>query len=313
MAKISEEVDIMSKANKWKLGLSSCCMSADTGIEDIIKAYSKNRVRFIEISYGQLGNFLNIDWDGLKKALTKYKRVKAWSFHLPFGPFSKINLATRDKELLDYTLAVYKEGIDRIAELGIKIAVIHPSGEPNALEDREELIDIAADALAELAQYAEGKGVTIAVEDIPRTCLGNCSDDIKKLIAKHPALRICFDTNHLLDQRNVDFVREVGDKIVTLHVSDYDFLNERHWLPYEGKIDWVELVTALEEVGYDGVWMYEIGFKAAKNIDRDRDLTFKDFKRNRRALVHKRPFKPIGTPNHEGCMAWTYYTEPKVN
>ena len=303
----------MTKAKDWKLGLSTCCMSADHGVEDIFKAYSENGIEYMELSYGYHDNYLDIDWELVKKCICKYPNVKVWSFHIPFGPFSKLNIATRDEQLLNYTMEFYRGCIDRIAELGIKIAVIHPSGEPHSPEDREELLEIAANSLAELATYAEPTGVTIAVEDIPRTCLGNCSSDIKKLIAKHPALRVCFDTNHLLDERNVDFVRELGDKIVTLHVSDYDFCNERHWLPYEGKVNWVELVEALENVGYNGVWMYEIGFKAGKNIDRDRDLNFDDFKRNHAACINKQPTAPIGTPNREGCMAWTYYTEPKIN
>ncbi len=303
----------MTNAKEWRLGLSSCCMSANFGVADIFKAYAENGIEYMELSYGNHDNYLSIDWELVKKCIQDYPSVKIWSFHVPFAPFSKLNLATFDKEILNYTVEFCKGCIDRIAELGVKIAVIHPSGEPNNPENREALLDIAATALAELAAYAEPKGVTIAVEDIPRTCLGNCSDDIKKLIAKHPALRVCFDTNHLLDQRNVDFVRELGDKIVTLHVSDYDFCNERHWLPYEGDVNWVELVTALEEAGYNGVWMYEIGFKAAKNIDRDRDLNFDDFKENHNACVNKQPAKVIGTRNHEGCMAWTYYTEPKIN
>ena len=116
------------------------------------------------------------------------------------------------------------------------------------------------------------------MEDLPRTCLGNCSAEILELLTADPSLTVCFDTNHLLGEPIADFVRAVGKKIETLHVSDYDFCNERHWLPYEGKVNWVELVEALEEVGYNGVWMYEIGFKASKNIDRDRDLNFDDFK-----------------------------------
>ena len=303
----------MTSAKEWKLGLSSCCMSADFGVADIFKAYADNKIEYMELSYGHHDNYLNIDWELVKKCLQDYPTVKIWSFHIPLAPFKKINIATCDKEIFNYTVEFCKGCIDRISELGIKIAVIHPSGEPNKPEDREELLEIASDALAELAEYAKPLGITLAVEDIPRTCLGHNSDEIKRLISKHPDLRVCFDTNHLLDQRNVDFVRELGDKIITLHVSDYDFCNERHWLPYEGKVNWVELVDALEEVGYNGVWMYEIGFKASKNIDRDRDLNFDDFKENHAACISKQPFAPIGTPNREGCMAWTYYTEPKIN
>lgn len=35
-------------------------------------------------------------------------------------------------------------------------------------------------------------------------------------------------------------------------------LKERHWLPGEGKINWKELIAALDSCGYSGVWMYEV-------------------------------------------------------
>ena len=301
----------MSDAKSWKIGLSDCCMQ--TSMAEKFKLYAENGIDYMEISRGQNQQFLDLDFTEVKALMEQYPEVKVWSVHLPFCPFNKLNIASFDEELVKNTVEYYKKGIDKIASIGVKIAVIHPSGEPNKPEDREALLEIASTCFAALAEHAKQYGITVAVEDLPRTCLGNCSDDIKKLISKHPDLRVCFDTNHLLDQRNVDFVREIGDKIITLHVSDYDFLNERHWLPYEGKVNWVELVEALEEVGYNGVWMYEIGFKAGKNIDRDRDLTFDDFKENHKACISKKPFTPIGTPNHEGCMDWTYYTEPKIN
>ena len=95
---------------------------------------------------------------------------------------------------------------------------------------------------------------------------------------------ICFDTNHLFGEDTAEFVRKVGDKLITLHVSDYDFVNERHWLPGEGKIDWQSLLKALNEVGYQGPWLYEIGAKCPNSILRDRDLTCEDFVRNANEL-----------------------------
>jgi sugar phosphate isomerase/epimerase len=44
---------------------------------------------------------------------------------------------------------------------------------------------------------------------------------------------VCFDTNHLLKESSEDFARAVGPHIVTLHVSDYDGKDERHWMAGE--------------------------------------------------------------------------------
>jgi hypothetical protein len=80
------------------------------------------------------------------------------------------------------------------------------------------------------------------------------------------------------------FLRELADKIVTVHVSDYDFINERHWLPGEGKVDWQEVIAILTEIGYDGPWLYEMGLVCPKTILRDRDLRYTDLMRNAREL-----------------------------
>ena len=82
--------------------------------------------------------------------------------------------------------------------------------------------------MAKLADFANKFGAVICVEDLPRTCLGRDSSDINELVSAQPDLRVCFDTNHMLSEDVCAFIKDVGDKIVTVHVSDYDYLNERH-------------------------------------------------------------------------------------
>ncbi len=294
------------KATEWKLGMSSC--STGKFNKETFDGYAANGIELMEVSLGGLEN--PIDWKTTGK-LAHDSGVGLWSLHLPFYPFEKIDIASFDKEIRKFTLSTFSEYIKHGADIGIKIAVLHPSAEPNADETREQALETGADTLAELAEIAASCGVTIAVEDLPRTCLGNCSADIKKLISLNDKLRVCFDTNHLLIEKNSDFVKALGDKIITLHVSDYDFLNERHWLPYEGKTDWIELVTLLEDAGYCGPFMYEIGLKTPETITR-RDLTFKDFAENYKACVQKRPFDAFGVPNIDACMNNAYFKTPVI-
>ena len=152
-------------------------------------------------------------------------------------------------------------------------------------------------SLDALAKVCRESGVTLCVEDLPRTCIGNCSAEILDLISVNSDLRVCFDTNHLLFEKPVDFVRAVADKIVTVHVSDYDFIDERHWLPGEGDVEWSALLAALDEVGYSGPWLYEIGLEAPKSIIRARDLTPRDFVLNAEELFLHKPFSVLGERN----------------
>ncbi len=299
-----------SNALNWRIGISDS--SVNGTMAEKFKAYFENGIAYMEISRGYMDDFAQLDFEHIKELIAEYPDVSVWSVHLPFGPFDQINLASSDTDLVHRSIEYYKNCIDKAAYIGVKIAVIHPSGEPNTDKERDTLIEISSEALAKLAEYAKCKGLTIAVENIPRSCLGNCSYEMKKLISKNKDLRVCFDTNHLLIQKNVDFIRELADKIITLHISDYDFLNERHWLPYEGDNNWFEIANALEEVGYNGPWMYEINFGIQSTIQRPYLLTYEEVKENYNNCVNKIRSKPFGKQISEICLS-TAYIEPDSN
>lgn len=289
------------KATEWKCGLST---SVARMTREAFEGYARAGIACLEAASCTLGEDAEVDYKLLKKNAAE-TGVEIWSYHLPFCPFERVNIATLDGELRRASVDILKKSIDKASELEAKIAVIHPSGEPNRDEDRPELIKSAKDCLAVLAEYGEKHGVTVAVEDLPRTCLGNSSSDILELISADERLRACFDTNHLLGEDNVDFVKAVGNKIVTTHVSDYDFKNERHWLPYEGKNDWAGIVTALEAVGYAGPFLFEISMTAPSSISR-RNIEYEDFYACYEACVNKRAFVPFGVPNEAECDRLAY-------
>ena len=236
----------------------------------------------------------NLDYEQVKAWAEKYG-INLWSFHLPFMPFKDIDIS--HPELAEKTVEYLKAIIEKAAKIGIDKFVIHASGEPINEEDRQVRMKTAKNSLWVLAEYADSFGATIFVENLPRTCLGRNSSDIKELLGANSKLKSCFDTNHLLSQDPIEYINDIGKMIGTTHVSDYDFKDERHWLPGEGKTKWQEIISALKGVQYDGVWLYEIGLKAPWTISRDRDLTCQDFKDNFDALFSGKIPAPIGTPN----------------
>ena len=249
-------------------------------------------IEAIEVSVGDINIVEAIDFQTIKSLADEYG-IKLWSFHLPFGPFEAIDISL--PSLADYTLKRFFELIDKASAIGIKTFVVHPSGEPIAECDRPMRIECAKKSLFTLAEYAKSKDAIIAVEDLPRTCLGRNSSDVLELVSAHPDLRVCFDTNHLLGEDIGEFIEKVGSKIVTTHISDYDFINERHWLPGEGKIDWLSLKNELINVGYDGYWLYETGLGGSSwTIERERNLTPDDLSRNFNEIMSDVIPTPVG-------------------
>ncbi|WP_242069464.1 sugar phosphate isomerase/epimerase family protein [Paenibacillus dendritiformis] len=141
------------------------------------------------------------------------------------------------------------------------MAVIHPSFEPIPDEQRERRLRLAAASVRELSERAHLRGLKLAVEDLPRSCLGRNSAEIAALIDGAPHAVVCFDTNHLLTEKPEAFIRSFGNRIATLHLSDYDGVDERHWLPGRGIVNWAEVLQALMDSGYGGPFMFEADYK----------------------------------------------------
>ena len=161
---------------------------------------------------------------------------------------------------------------------------MRPGTEPTADADRPARLAEAAENLHALAELALREGVTLCVEELPRTCPGNCSGEMAQLLAAHPALRSCFDTNHLLRETHEHYLNVIGPKVVTLHVSDYDFVDERHQLPGEGSIGWKAVIAQLEALDYAGPWMYELSLMPSPGRRTGRELTLRDLVDNYKAL-----------------------------
>ena len=258
--KSTKEVTRMSSRQTWPLALSVGPAAMN---EESLRQLSDAGIAHIELSSGAVAPFYKeLDFPHKAKEIVSLARscgVTVSSVHLPFGPFSEIDPAHRDPAVRAHAVELQTELLNAAGDAGIGLCVIHPSGEPYEENERAERLELAADVIAKVTDAASTAGVTLCLENLPRTCLCRTSDEMLYFLDRIPDLRVVFDTNHSLREDNVHYIRAVGAKIVTLHVSDYDFIDEKHWLPLEGKNDWPAILNALEEVGYAGRFLYESG------------------------------------------------------
>lgn len=279
-----------------KIGIS-------TGLDRLNKKsfeeYNQCGIGAFELSV-KLDQYAGLDIPGIADG-ARASGIETWSFHLPFS--QEVNIASLDDRCRNETIALDEKYITAAGKAGFRYCVIHPSSEPIEDSDREESMRRSMEALSYLAGVAERASVTLAVEDLPRTCLARCSDEMLRLLSADQRLMVCFDTNHILMEDFSVFLDRVRDRLVTLHVSDYDYINERHWLPGEGKIDWPRLMDKLDEIGYDGVFMYEVDFDASRTIKRESKLTPAHFMVNARELHERAPLTKRGTP-YENLGMW---------
>ncbi|MBQ9806001.1 MAG: sugar phosphate isomerase/epimerase [Clostridia bacterium] len=176
--------------------------------------------------------------------------------HISFGHHWDFSATEEEKR---------REAVENFAEIAPLIDeytphfyIIHGSFEPIPLENRAAKIAALKKSLAEMLQITK---TTIAVEILPRTCLLNTAAEAIEIIDSMASeqIKVCVDVNHFLQEPAEEGVLALGNRIVTTHISDHDYENERHWLPGQGKINWNALIGALEKIGYTGVFNYEVG------------------------------------------------------
>lgn len=227
------------------------------------------------------------------------------SFHLPFYTDETVDPASLDPAVRQRTAELHAHYVRVAASMGARIAVVHACLEPVADADRAERLARAKESMAALADAGAAEGVVVCVENLPRSCLGNTAAELADIVACDPRLRVCFDTNHLLGETHADFLAALGPLIATTHVSDYDFVNERHWLPGEGKIDWRALADGLDAIGYEDAFNYELDFRGnPKTVARDRDLVPGDLVLNAREIEARAPLTVHGAGGLPDLPMW---------
>ncbi len=244
-------------AQKYKAGTTTAMWKVPAST-DFIQARSVG-LEYVEVAFNQC--YRGVPADEVISRIRDMKAkidsagMKVWSIHLPFSRTLDISVLNdrKRKENIDFMA----EMIEQCAQFQPECLVLHPSSEPIADSIRAQRIANASRSIAYLKKCADRIGAQLCIENLPRTCLGNTPEELLEIIRDIPGVKVCFDTNHYTKGTAEHFVETIGERIGTIHASDFDFVDERHWLPTQGDIQWGKLMHALERAGYEGVFMYE--------------------------------------------------------
>lgn len=249
--------------DSWKVGRSVGVIRPD----EVLKLEETRKAGFecIEMSVSpNTGKNTSMDdlfqWCEQFQKKTEAQSLEVRSVHIPYG--TKWDVSDLKSEVREGAIKECTRYFDLKNILGAKIFVLHGSWEPVKNEEREQRVRNCIESLRILAPIARDKGVRIALENLPRTCIGNTSKEMIRIVDSvdvPEGLRICFDSNHTLQEKPEDFVAACGSRIITTHMSDFDGKDEKHWLPYEGIINWTAVMTELVKAGYPGPFVFETG------------------------------------------------------
>ncbi len=152
--------------------------------------------------------------------------------------------------------------------VGAKQIVVHPTACPEGVDQKKFNLDF----YNTLTPYAKEFQIKIALENmwgfdsvqdkiVPNVCsfgreLADCFDALDP-----EYFTVCLDVGHsgLVGQSAEAAIFELGgQRLHALHIHDNDNVKDLHTIPYQGKINWDAVMTALKCIDYDGDFTYEI-------------------------------------------------------
>lgn len=154
---------------------------------------------------------------------------------------------------------IVKLFVKLIKELDAKYSptayVFHPGGfgvnEQNYPEYTQRLIK-------SVNVLTEETAAKICIENMAGKHFLDTSDKMLDFLGHCKNAYTCVDVNHFYYEKPETAILKYGNRIGTVHISDYDFVKERHFLPKEGLIEWNKVLAALQTAGYQGVFNYEL-------------------------------------------------------
>ena len=152
--------------------------------------------------------------------------------------------------------------------------------------------DALADSLQRLADYTKDTPVCVCIENCPDTV-----PDVETILtmiesAERQNLGCCLDTGHLnLSTPGAGhFIRKCGGRLRALHLNDnpgmhdrsedqmgYWYADDIHLMPgtFVHSVDWADVIAALHEINYSGLWNLEIPGEFRNLPDDLRELKLK--------------------------------------
>ena len=116
--------------------------------------------------------------------------------------------------------------------------------------------------LSEILPDVEEAGTSLNIEYLPRTCLGNTPDELEEIVDGFPPDRIgiCLDVNHASPRTEMmpELIRRLGPRINSFHISDTDGVDECHWFPGFGIVDWPACMGEIRALTRDVLLILEV-------------------------------------------------------
>ena len=192
-----------------------------------------------------------------KRVVTLKEAAKSYDLEYSLhAPFADINIASPSKTMLNASMKRLKQSMAYANQLDAKVWVFHPGAKtgigqfyPGADWKQNN------ESIQELCETAEELGLNIALENLPAKYyffMSKAEDFVKFYRETNLPVGIVMDLGHAnLEGQIEPFFNMLADKIIHIHASDNDGVEDQHFGIGQGKIDYDWFAETIKKMGYD--------------------------------------------------------------
>ncbi len=184
-------------------------------------------------------------------------------------------LSSPDPAVVEKGLAAIRQSIADVKAYGGTTVLLVPAVVNPKVSHREAYARSQAN-IRKILPEAEAAGIKIAIEEVWNKFLLS-APEFARYIDEFgtPAVGAYFDVGNVVEYGYPqEWIRELGKRILKVHVKEYAKAKRFGYSLGEGEIDWAAVRSAFIDVGYDGWITAEVGFgdlDAMKDVVRRMD------------------------------------------
>lgn len=196
----------------------------------------------------------NKDWNPSQEEQLRY--IKECGLNVIFAHlgYQGINNLWLDNEIGNSLVERYKNDIRICKENNIPMIVMHLTSKSEAPQYNE----VGLNRLKEIVDYAKELDIKVAFENTKiKGYLDYVIDNID-----NENVGICFDSGHFhvhFDD-DLDFDK-FKNRIFAVHLHDNDKSDDLHLMPFDGTLNWKEVINNLKKSNYNGPITMELCYR----------------------------------------------------
>jgi len=248
------------------------CFLAKAGFNSVDYNLNKYSVRDPVASFWSLSQKEHLEYAAKLKNVADANGVVFGQVHSPYPTY----FPNVDK--VQQVINISKRSIQIAGALKSPYVVIHPNIPPQAITQIqvEQAVEDNFGFYKQFFEDIKRAETYVAIEnmfnwdwdkDMPLPTVASTADcmaymvDTLNTMCGEKLFVACLDTGHAMLTGGGDpakMVKTLGSRLKLLHIHDNDGKRDRHYVPYNGVVDWDAFVSALAEIGYNGILSLEI-------------------------------------------------------